>query len=134
MWPREVLRHKDGKKLLAKEEEALQKPGVYILYREDEPYYIGKATSLFTRLHAHANKMTDRYYPFWTYFSAFAFEERSLELKKRISEIEGILIAAMPRAVNSSTPRWEKHRIPKNIRSSIRNAEAPRTMAARAGS
>ena len=133
MWPREVFEHREGKRLMIAGSEALQLPGVYILYREDEPYYVGKAGCLFDRLHAHANKMTDRYYPFWTYFSAFAFDETAPNHLQRIDEIEGILIAAMPRVVNSSTPRWPKHKIPKDIRATMKKVQAQRAMAAKSG-
>src|ERR1051326_3038542 len=128
MWPREVFQHRNGKRLMIAGSEVLQQSGVYILYREDEPYYVGKATCLFERLHAHANKMTDRYYPLWTYFSAFAFDGDILNVVKRIDEIEGILIAAMPRVVNSSTPRWPKHKIPREIRATMKKAQGQRAM------
>ena len=42
MWPREVF----GKAGLKKEIlDFLENPGVYILYRDDKPYYIGQAKS-----------------------------------------------------------------------------------------
>jgi len=41
--------------------EPLQKPGVYVLYWEDEPHYIGQAERLASRLHDHANRSGDRY-------------------------------------------------------------------------
>src|SRR6266567_6386170 len=50
MWPRRVFERpelRDGSKrksMLAKQLEFLSKPGVYVLYREDQPYYIGQAT------------------------------------------------------------------------------------------
>ncbi len=47
----------------------------------------------------HANKFTDRYFPFWNFFSAFVVH------KDRCSEVEAILIAAVPTA-NSSQPRF----------------------------
>ena len=39
MWPRALFHMKEGKEVL----KALNKPGVYVLYRDDEPYYIGKS-------------------------------------------------------------------------------------------
>jgi hypothetical protein len=46
MWPREVF-YRSGsvnpRKRLSKELEFLERPGVYVLYRDDVPYYIGKA-------------------------------------------------------------------------------------------
>jgi len=127
-WPREVFHH--GKDILTGSGQPLSRPGVYILYREDDPYYIGKADDcLFDRLHSHANKMTDRYYFHWTHFSAFAFNRSSARSRRRLREIEGILISALPRSVNSASPRWPKVRIPKELRALLK----PKAMAARAG-
>lgn len=63
MWPRTLFKKKDEKgclriKLEVKE---LHRPGVYILYKSDELYYVGRAAKLFDRLHSHANKVTDEY-------------------------------------------------------------------------
>lgn len=128
MWPREIFQV--GKKKLTDNGEALGKPGVYVLYRQDEPYYIGKAEdSLFKRLHAHANMMTSRYYFHWTHFSAFAFDVNSSKTRKKIKEIEGILISALPRASNGAAPRWPKAKIPRELRPLLK----PKAMAARAG-
>jgi predicted GIY-YIG superfamily endonuclease len=132
-WPRTVFEQKNGNKLVIKSEKTLSKPGVYILYCGTQPYYVGKADCLFDRLHTHANKMTDRYYAFWDHFSAFAFNSSSAASKERIGELEGILIAAIPNVVNSSTPRWPKHKIPHEIRMSIKGGQKPKAMAAGAG-
>jgi hypothetical protein len=61
MWPREIFDHvaDDGvspNKPLAKSLEFLNNPGVYVLYRDDIPYYIGQAGKLRSRLWAHATK------------------------------------------------------------------------------
>jgi hypothetical protein len=54
MWPRALFHMKDGKPILEKN---LDKPGVYVLYRDDLPYYIGKTgTTLLKRLSNHALK------------------------------------------------------------------------------
>jgi predicted GIY-YIG superfamily endonuclease len=101
MWPREVFyRHatKGKKGFLFRTIELLTKPGVYVLYRDDVPYYVGQATKLRTRLWAHACKPDGRYYNHWNYFSAFVIEDEN-----RRNEIESILIAAMPTA-NSMKP------------------------------
>jgi hypothetical protein len=52
MWPREIFDKKDknGEKLLARGIDFLQRPGVYILYREEHPYYIGKGDNLKSRI------------------------------------------------------------------------------------
>jgi hypothetical protein len=52
MWPRVIFNIKAGKKLLPELRELLTKPGVYVLYRDDQPYYVGKATRLFSRIRA----------------------------------------------------------------------------------
>src|SRR5260370_42409025 len=97
MWPRALFHMKDGKAFIEKH---LLSPGVYVLYRNDEPYYIGKTSKpLFKRLKQHALKPNTRYYNFWNYFSAFEIDNESERDK-----IETILISAMPTA-NNAHPR-----------------------------
>lgn len=111
MWPREVFDARDELhkgRLLAKGLEFLTRPCVYVLYKDEQPFYIGKAGRLGHRLWQHANNPRDRYYHLWTFFSAFAVSN------KYQAEIEGILIAAMPTA-NSASPRLPKERLPKVI-------------------
>ena len=119
MWPREVFYHSragDPKKLLAKELAFLDHPGVYVLYRDDVPYYIGRATrTLRSRLLRHADAPKTRYYNFRNFFSAFIVED-----KKHLNEIEGILIAAMPTA-NSSEPRFLREKLTKPVIDMIRD-------------
>jgi hypothetical protein len=98
MWPRALFHMKEGKKVLR---EALQNPGVYVLYREDKPYYIGKTSNpLIKRLSGHALKPNWRRYNFWDYFSAFEIAD-----KDHRDEVEAILISAMPTAANSARPK-----------------------------
>ena len=127
MWPRNVfhLKEKNGS-LSIKQVEDLMRPGVYVLYKGDELYYVGKAHSLFSRLHDHSNKMTDRYYAHWDYFSAFALADTIKNKNKapKIRELEAVLIAAMPRAMNSSTPRFQPVHIPKAIRRKLAENQA----------
>jgi hypothetical protein len=63
MWPREVfyIPEEPTKRLLLKQRvpELTEQSGVYILYRDDVPYYIGKAEKLWNRLHSHANISSD---------------------------------------------------------------------------
>ena len=92
----------------------LDQPGVYILYREDQPYYVGQATCLYDRIWAHANRPKDRHYNFWNFFSAFVV----LNAAQR-DEVEGILISAMPTA-NSAQPRLPKERFPKEVIAMVR--------------
>jgi hypothetical protein len=118
MWPREVFYRRVPvnlkTRILARELEILERPGVYILYREDVPYYIGKATRLRKRLYRHACVPKSRYYNFWNFFSAFVIED-----PKQRDEIEGVLIAAMP-AANSSEPKLSREAFPKQVRDMIR--------------
>ena len=115
MWPREVwdVMEEGNRTLFLKNHEELRMPGVYVLYRDDVPYYIGQAGTLYKRLHDHANKSTDRYFNFWNFFSAFVSE------KKYLKEIEKILIAAMPTA-NSSKPKMHRVKMPSSVGKRIR--------------
>jgi hypothetical protein len=109
-WPREVFDIHKNKDLLIKRLELLRGTGVYVLYRDDRPYYVGQTTgSLFERLHDHANKTTDKWYHLWNYFSAFEVP------KGHLDEVEAILIAAMPTA-NSANPRIRPIPLPREIR------------------
>lgn len=98
MWPRALFHMKQGKPILRK---ALQEPGVYVLYRDDKPYYIGKTGNpLIKRLSGHALKPNWRRYNFWNYFSAFQIADSTHR-----NEVEAILISAMPAAANSARPK-----------------------------
>ena len=121
MWPREVFDIIEENKLLAKGFEHLKHPGVYVLYRDDHPYYIGKTKrSLFSRLHTHANISADRYYNFWNYFSVFVVPD-----KNHVDEVEGILIASMTTA-NSAVPRITQIRLPARVAKILRQAKRSR--------
>lgn len=116
MWPREVFDIIEEGALLIGKLEALKQPGVYVLYRDHKPHYIGKATkSLYKRLHDHSNKSTDRYFNLWNYFSAFVVPERY------ISAVEGVLISAIPTA-NGAIPRIKQVTMPPSIRGRLREA------------
>lgn len=100
MWPREIFDRKDvmGPRK-NKNFECLARPGVYVLYRDDKPYYIGKAErTMRGRISQHASDPTQRHYHLWNYFSAFVIEDSDQR-----SEVEAILIASMPSA-NSTRP------------------------------
>jgi len=125
MWPREIFDHvaEDGagrNKPLAKSIEFLDEPGVYVLYRDDVPYYVGQADRLRRRLWNHAVRPEARYYNFWNFFSAFVM----LQATDR-DEIEGILIAAMPTA-NSAEPKFPKQRFPKELVAMVRKIRKDR--------
>ena len=114
MWPREVFNIKEGAKLITDIKHLLSESGVYVLYREDQPYYVGKAQRLFKRLHDHANNPRDKYYNFWNFFCAFVVPNI-----KHLEEIEGILVASMP-TDNSAVRRIKKIFMPNKIASLIR--------------
>jgi hypothetical protein len=109
-WPREVFDIKAKGRLAEDVRNALGNPGVYVLYREEVPYYIGKTgRPLFDRIWAHANRPGDRYYQFWNFFSAFTVRQ-----KRQRDEVEGILIAAMPTA-NSASPHLPRIELPARV-------------------
>ncbi|MDP9162078.1 MAG: GIY-YIG nuclease family protein [Acidobacteriota bacterium] len=109
MWPRDVfyrrgevkantnsrarLKTKSALRLLFRSIDLLSKGGVYILYRDDVPYYVGQATRLRTRLWSHACNPDARHFNHWNFFSAFVINSRAER-----NYIESILIAAMPTA------------------------------------
>ena len=124
MWPREIFDMKKDNKLLVRnieELKALKNPGVYVLYRDEQPRYIGKSKcSLLGRLHDHANKSTDRYFSLWNHFSAFIVDE------KQVDDVESILIAAMPTTANSSSPKITQISLPNELRRRLRKARQSR--------
>ena len=105
MWPREMFDH-GGK--IAKDLDFLKLSGVYVLYNNEHPHYIGQATSLLDRLTAHARPQS-KYYSFWNLFSAFAVSD-----PEGRNELEAILIAAMPTA-NSAKPKLDKMLLPPKV-------------------
>jgi hypothetical protein len=116
MWPRALFHRQDGKAILKIN---LGNPGVYILYRDDKPYYIGKTkNTLFRRLRSHALKPNSRYYNFWNYFSAFQIEDLSHR-----DEVEGILISAMPTA-NSSRPKFNLKKLDRRAAQMLNDVQA----------
>ena len=115
MWPREALDVQSGNKPLPAVWDLLRQPGVYILYRDNQPYYVGRATkSIYARMTHHARKPQSRYYNFWNFFSAFIVPQA------HIHDVEGILIAAFP-TENSATPRFRRLRLPLSVAKLIHN-------------
>jgi hypothetical protein len=110
MWPRVVFDLKTPDEAQA----PLQVPGVYVLYRDEMPYYVGKtAKRLWRRIRSHAIRPRGRYYNFWNYFSAFVVPVEHLD------EIEGVLIASMP-TKNAVIKRIDRIHIPPAIAGKIR--------------
>jgi hypothetical protein len=116
MWPRALFHMREGKGVLKAN---LDKPGVYILYRDDQPYYIGKTSKpLIKRLNSHALKPNARRYNFWNYFSAFEIADAAHR-----DEVEAILISAMPTA-NSSKPKFERKNLDRETARLLNNVQA----------
>ncbi len=116
LWPRDVFNLREGNKYLDDVKEILdKKSGVYILYRDDKPYYIGKTKNLFKRLTGYARNPNSKRYHFWNYFTAFIVTKSRL-----IDDVEAILIRAMPLVDNSAKPKIHRIKIPKNLASKIR--------------
>ena len=118
-WPREIF-DRDGK--IAKEADFLKQPGVYVLYDNGRPHYIGQGASMYGRLKTYTLPRS-RYYNFWNAFSAFAVKDA-----KARAELEAILIAAMPTA-NSAKPKLNKMKLPRRVAAlmkKIRDAKIPR--------
>jgi hypothetical protein len=109
MLPRAIFDFPDikGQKgSIASKIKELEGAGVYILYRNDVPFYVGKTDGkLFDRLWTHANGVSSTRSYFWNYFSAFIVKRRY------IAEVEAILISAMPSVItNSARPKLQKMR------------------------
>jgi predicted GIY-YIG superfamily endonuclease len=116
MWPRALFHSKEGKEFLEKN---LKEPGVYVLYRSDQPYYIGKTDkTLFRRLKTHALRPNTKRYNLWDYFCAFEIPDAS----DRVT-IEAILISAMPTA-NSSRPKIERIKLDRDAARLVNNVQA----------
>jgi hypothetical protein len=105
MWPREVFYRRLPKpkpiagsrknvttQWLYKTMGLLTQPGVYVLYMDGVPYYVGQTQDLRSSLAAHARVPQSHYFRHWNYFSAFAAD------KKDLDNIEALLIAALPTA------------------------------------
>jgi hypothetical protein len=105
MWPRELFYRRLPKpkpvvgsnkpartQWLYKTMDLLAQPGVYVLYMDGVPYYVGQTEDLRSSLAAHARVPQSHYFRHWNYFSAFAVD------KKDLDRIEAILVAAMPTA------------------------------------
>ena len=118
IWPREALEAPE----LRKEVEAkLGQPGVYVLYRDEVPFYVGQAAkTLWRRLYSHAMNPVDTYYFLWNFFSAFKVPGN------HIDEAEAMLIGAVP-AANSSKPKIEPIKLSRPARNALKAIRLRRT-------
>ena len=106
MWPRELFDFSRPGEL----KKDLKDPGVYILYRDDTPYYIRKTkNSLFRRIRRHAAVPEDRYFNFWNFFSALVVPD-----PHHVDEVEAILITAMS-TENRAEPKLERLKLPEKL-------------------
>ena len=74
--------------------------GIYVLYKDDKVYYIGKATSGFWRLYGHFKRT--KHIGKWNKFSIFRFKTRNL------TAIETLLLHVSKPKGNTSIPRIAK--------------------------
>lgn len=122
MWPRVLF---DGSKLsewAADVRKHLDLPGVYILYRDEHPYYVGQTKkALFNRIWNHANR-PGRYFNFWNFVSAFVVPH-----KENLDQVEGLLITSMPTA-NRATPKIKRIEFPLRAWKKIRRARREGTL------
>jgi hypothetical protein len=118
MWPRALFHMPDGRKFLRT---SLHGAGVYVLYRDDLPYYIGKTSKpLYKRMKSHALKPNWPRYNFWNHFSAFEISNSTHR-----DEVEAILISAMPTA-NSAKPKFERKRLDRAATKLLNQIQAKR--------
>ena len=120
MWPRAIFDTPaivGQKGSIARRIPELEKPGVYVLYRDDVPFYVGQTKGkLRSRLRTHATGVNSLKTYFWNYFSAFIVENSSHR-----DEVEAILISAMPSVItNSSTPTLHNVPMPEPVRRLMR--------------
>lgn len=123
MWPRAVfytkaLNEENGRKQnLGRQLDFLQRGGVYVLYRDDVPCYVGKAQKLRRRLHHWATNPRSKNFRFWNYFSAFVIDDSTLR-----NVIEAVLIAALPTADNGARPKLKNAKMPPEVARLLRLA------------
>jgi hypothetical protein len=120
MWPRAIFHTpeiQDKRGTIASSVRELDASGVYILYRDDVPFYVGKTDgSLRSRLWRHANGVVSLQSYFWNYFSAYIVKDSN-----HIAEVEAILISAMPSVImNGAKPRLTRVPTNKSIRKLMR--------------
>ena len=107
MWPREFFQGKKRPDWAAGVWKELDYPGVYVLYRDEHPYYVGQTKGrLYARIWVHANRPQARYFNFWNFVSAFVVPE-----KGHVDEVEALLITTMTTA-NRAIPKIKRITFP----------------------
>ncbi|MDR0953632.1 MAG: DUF2924 domain-containing protein [Elusimicrobiota bacterium] len=89
--------------------------GIYVLYKGDRIYYVGKATTLKQRIKQHFN---DKHKNKWDAFSLYVVSN-----PKFIPELERILIALIKPAGNSLTYQREIKRSESELKNAIRSLQ-----------
>src|SRR3989338_10791542 len=107
MWPRELFQGPKRPDWAAGVSKPLDFPGVYVLYRDEHPYYVGQTKGkLYARIWHHANRPQARYFNFWNFVSAFV-----VPYSRRVDEVEALLITTMTTA-NRATPKIKRITFP----------------------
>lgn len=124
MWPRALFEGPKRPDWATGVSAPLDFPGVYVLYRDEHPYYVGQTKGkLYGRIWHHANKPQARYFNFWNFVSAFVVPEST-----RVDEVEALLITTMTTA-NRATPKIKRITFPlkvwKRIRETNRHESVP---------
>jgi hypothetical protein len=116
MWPRQVYNLKIGNKHLESiRQELHQKSGIYILYRNGTPHYVGQARNLWRRIRNHTINQNAKHYHHWTHFSAFILSDI-----EHMNELEGLIIAASGLGIaNSARHRMKMILLPKDARKAL---------------
>ena len=121
MWPRELFHLKRGSSSISEFKEILEgKPGIYVLHKGNEVFYVGKAGKkgkatgcLFSRIQDHDHNFDDDYHSSWNCFSVFIITE---EARPMIDELERILqFTCLDSANKDRTKPGKQIKLPKNL-------------------
>jgi len=116
LWPREVYDMKsNGKNIESVKNELFGKPGIYVLYRDEKPYYVGQAVNLWKRIKRHAVNQNSKQFHGWTKFSAFILED-----KKYMNELEGLILSVLENeTANGAKQKITKIPLPADARKAL---------------
>lgn len=118
MWPRVLFEGPKRSAWAIDVRRHLNFPGVYVLYRDEHPYYVGQTKGrLYSRIWSHANRPQARYFNFWNFVSAFVVPE-----SRHVDQVEGVLITTIPTA-NRATPKIRRIEFPAKAWKAARRAK-----------
>ncbi len=118
MWPRELFQQPKRSPETLEVRKHLDQPGVYVLYRDEHPYYVGRTDKrLFSRIWNHANRPQWSHFNFWNYASAFVVPN-----PRHVGQIEGLLITTMTTA-NKATPKIQRIPYPLKVWKTIHKGQ-----------